>query len=93
MIDAGIDRLDVMKYWADIGWQWPLVSNCAHCFFHNDSELQHINESYPDNLNWEIQMEHERGARWDSKRSLEQRLSTSQGTLFEAKEFACFCTD
>ena len=39
MIDAGIDQLDVMKFWADKGWQWPLVSNCAHCFYHDDSEL------------------------------------------------------
>ena len=93
MIDAGIDRLDVMKFWADKGWQWPLVSNCAHCFYHNDTELQHVYERYPQYLDWAIQMEHERGARWDSKRTLTQRLSTSQGELFQASEFACFCTD
>ena len=93
MIDAGIDQLDVMKFWADKGWIWPLVSNCAHCFYHDDSELQHVNERYPHHLQWAIRKEQERGARWDSQRTLTQRLSTHQSQFFENHEFACFCTD
>jgi hypothetical protein len=93
MIDVGIDQLDVMKFWADKGWQWPLVSNCAHCFYHDDSELQHVNERYPAHLQWAIRKEEERGARWDSQRTLTQRLSTHQDELFPSREFACFCTD
>lgn len=93
MIEAGVDRLDVMKFWANQGWQWPLVSNCAHCFYHNDIELQHVNDRYPAHIDWAIQMEHERGARWDSQRTLAQRLATHQSELFPSGQFACFCTD
>lgn len=93
MIDAGIDQLDVMKFWAEQGWRWPLVSNCAHCFFHDDSELRHVNERYAAHIQWAIRKEEERGARWDSQRSLPHRLSTHQYELFPSREFACFCTD
>jgi len=93
MIDAGIDQLDVMRFWAEKGWQWPLVSNCAHCFYHDDSELQHINERYPAHLEWASRKEVERGARWDSQRTMAQRLATKQDELFPSREFACFCTD
>ena len=93
MIEARIDQLDVMRFWAEKGWAWPLVSNCAHCFFHDDTELQHINDRYPDHINWAIRKEQERGARWDSQRTLTQRLATHQDELFPSREFACFCTD
>lgn len=93
MIGAGVDALDVMKFWAEKGWAWPLVSNCAHCFFHDDSELQHINERYPDHLAWASRKEVEREARWDSQRTMAQRLAVKQDELFPSREFACFCTD
>jgi len=91
-----IDHLDVMKYWHDAGWAWPLVSNCAHCFYHNDSELQHnydTSEQGKSVINWGSNLEQSKGARFDSDRTLDQRLATQQGQLFNPGEFACFCTD
>lgn len=92
----GDDHLDVMKFWANEGWQWPLVSNCAHCFYHNDSELQHNYDTSGQGravLEWGQRQEEQRGATFSSDRTLEQRLSTKQGRLFDSREFACFCTD
>jgi len=93
MVEAEIDRLDVLKFWADKNWTWPAVSNCAHCFFHNDYELQHNAKLYPNHLQWAIRKEKERGATWDSKYSLPQRLAHDQPELFPTREFSCVCTD
>jgi hypothetical protein len=93
MVAAGVDVLDVMKFWAEEGWQWPFVSNCGHCFYHSDEELQHVAKTSPEIIDWAISKEHQRGARWDSKRTLTQRISAEQSLLFPHSEFACFCTD
>lgn len=93
MIGAGVDQLDVLKFWADKGWTWPMVSNCAHCFFHNDHELAHNFERYPAHLEWAIRQEELRGATWDSKYSMPQRLAHDQAQLFPLREFSCVCTD
>ena len=94
MLHDGIDQLDVMKFWAEMGWQWPLVSNCAHCFFHDDDELNHNYEGQGQTvIDWAIALEESKGATFDSKRTLKQRVSTPNLELFPSREVACFCTD
>ena len=96
MLRDSVDQLDVMKFWQDKGWQWPLVSNCAQCFFHDDSELQHNYDTSTQGkavIDWGSKLEEQKGSRFDSKRTLKQRISTKQNELFPSRDFACFCTD
>jgi hypothetical protein len=96
LIEGNIDQLDVMKFWADKGWQWPRVSNCAHCFFHDNLELQHNYDTATggaDIINWAIELEKKRGARFDSKHNLPARLKYVQPSMVDMKKFSCFCTD
>lgn len=93
MIEAGVTQLDVLRYWSEQSWVWPAVSNCAHCFFHNNRQLSETYERYPAHIEWAIQKEKQRGARWDSEQTLKQRLEAKQDELFETREFSCVCTD
>lgn len=96
MVRAGVDQLDVMRYWAEQGVQWPFVSNCAMCFHHDDEELQHNYDTGGQGravIDWGMAKESERGARFDSDRTLKERLATQQGLLFPHKDFSCVCTD
>jgi hypothetical protein len=96
LIEGNIDQLDVMKFWADKGWQWPRVSNCAHCFFHDNLELQHNYDTATggaDIINWAIELEKKRGGRFDSKHDLPARLNYIQPSMVDMKKFSCFCTD
>lgn len=96
MIEGHVDHLDVMKYWLQQGWQWPLVSNCAMCFYHSDRELNHNYDSSLQGkavIDWGIQMEQLTRARFDSNSSLVQRITAPNETLFPEGQFACFCTD
>jgi hypothetical protein len=93
MVEAEVTQRDVIAFWQKKGWQWPTVSNCAHCFFHSNRELSHNYDLYPAHLEWAMAKEHERGATWDKRGSLRDRLAYRQDEVFDTKEFACLCTD
>lgn len=93
MIEHKVDTIDVMAFWAKKGWVWPLVSNCAHCFFHDQYEIQHIHDRTPAVIDWAIAIEERLGSTFDSQSSLKEKISAHQELIFDSSKFACFCSD
>lgn len=93
MIEAGIDKFDVMKFWKNKGWKWPRYSNCAHCFFSREEELREKALLYPEHINWAVNQERKIGKQWRPK-PLDVILETPPNeSLFDTQQFSCFCTD
>lgn len=90
LYDNGITHEDVKLYWADKPFQWPEVSNCAHCFWHTDLELQKVESQYPNFMNWAKQQELRVGASWDKKGDIDHRLAHP---VKRKSLQSCGCTD
>lgn len=85
LFDAGIDKLDVNRFWMKKGWDWPKVSNCDGCFFHTDVEINYQADLYPERMAWWDKKEAEIGHTWRHE-SIAETIKYQQNSLLELFE-------
>jgi hypothetical protein len=87
----GIRHPDIVKFWADLGWTFPTVSNCDFCFFHRPGEMIQQYLEHPTRSEWWLEREREREHSFGVK-PLQRIFDGDPMPLFDDSD-ACACTD
>lgn len=95
LIENNVNHQQIIKFWEQKGWDFPLVSNCDFCFFHRYQEQRTQLEKYPERFQWWIDQEETIGGTFKKEFSYKQiqspEFSISQTPLFN--NILCNCTD
>ena len=69
LIDNGIKRDTIVKYWDDIPVPFAKQNNCVGCFHRNPLVLRKKFDEHPNKMQWFKDQEQRTGARWKSELS------------------------
>lgn len=88
-----ITKEQVTKYWQG-RLQFPTVSNCDFCFFHQASQHKHQYLHHPNRLQWWLEMEKQSGQTFSGV-PLQSKINDAQSSLFgdDLEQFGCLCAN
>lgn len=89
LIDNGIKRDTIVKYWDDIPIPFATQNNCVGCFHRNPLVLRKKFDEHPNKMQWFKQQELQRGARWKSEISYSEIEKHKPQAEIDFEQWGC----
>lgn len=89
MIDNGIRRDQVVNYWKDKPVRFAEQNNCVGCFHRNPLVLRKMFDKHPNKMQWFLDMETRKNARWKSEASYEEIKNHKPQAEIDFEEWGC----
>ena len=89
LIDNGIKRDRIVKYWEDILVPFAKQNNCVGCFHRNPLVLRKKFDDHPEKMEWFKSQEVKHGGRWKSELSYSEIQKHKPQTEINFDEWSC----
>jgi len=89
LIENGIKRDTIVKYWDDIPVPFATQNNCVGCFHRNPLVLRKKFDEHPNKMQWFKQQELQRGARWKNEISYSEIEKHKPQAEIDFEQWGC----
>lgn len=93
LFSAGINQLNVMRFWYKKGWEFPKISNCSYCFFHTAEQQRLQHSMHPNKRHWWEEWEKKVDANFGDRPLTQILDGTPIEEQLDGPLFSCMCTD